>query len=99
MAVIKVTDIAYARLRSPISTCIGIHGEFRAGPERQDQQRGLLPRHRPVHHLHITEKGEPKFIGIAYHAASEDDLKTLAKVPARRASRTWMSRAAASACA
>ena len=35
----------------------------------------------PVHHLHITEKGEPKFVGIAYHAASEDDLKTLAKVP------------------
>ena len=35
----------------------------------------------PVHHVHITEKGDPKFVGIAYHAASEDDLKTLAKVP------------------
>src|SRR5207342_1053634 len=35
----------------------------------------------PVHHLHITEKGDPKFVGIAYHAASEDDLKTMAKVP------------------
>ena len=34
-----------------------------------------------MHHLHITEKGDPKFVGIAYHAASEDDLKTLAKVP------------------
>ena len=30
----------------------------------------------PVHHIHIVEKGEPKFVGIAYHAASEDDLKT-----------------------
>src|SRR6185312_7181547 len=34
----------------------------------------------PVHHLHITEKGDPKVVGIAYHAASEDDLKTFAKV-------------------
>ena len=34
-----------------------------------------------MHHLHITEKGDPKFVGIAYHAASEDDLKTMAKVP------------------
>ena len=34
-----------------------------------------------MHHVHITEKGDPKFVGIAYHAASEDDLKTLAKVP------------------
>ena len=35
----------------------------------------------PVHHIHVTEKGDPKFVGIAYHAASEDDLKTLAKAP------------------
>ena len=34
-----------------------------------------------MHHVHITEKGDPKFVGIAYHAASEDDLKTLAKTP------------------
>ena len=34
-----------------------------------------------MHHLHITEKGDPKFVGIAYHAASEDDLKTMAKAP------------------
>ena len=25
----------------------------------------------PVHHVHITEKGDPKFVGIGYHAASE----------------------------
>ena len=53
----------------------------------------------PVHHVHITEKGDPKFVGIAYHAASEDDLKTLAKAPGASASRTSTSRAAASAFA
>jgi catechol 2,3-dioxygenase-like lactoylglutathione lyase family enzyme len=33
----------------------------------------------PKHHIHVTEKGEPGFIGLAYHAADEDDLKRLAK--------------------
>ena len=35
----------------------------------------------PAHHIHVTEKGEPGFIGFAWAAASEDDLKTLAKTP------------------
>src|SRR6185437_5024844 len=35
----------------------------------------------PLHHIHVTEKGEPKFVGFAYHAASEDDLHRLAKAP------------------
>ena len=81
MAVIKVTDIAYARLRAPD---LDLQAEFL-------DNFGLVPSAKtgnaiyyrgtdPVHHLHITEKGEPKFVGIAYHAASEDDLKTLAKV-------------------
>ena len=82
MAVIKVTDIAYARLRSPD---LDLQSEFlenfglvqSAKTNNAIYYRGTDP----VHHLHITEKGEPKFIGIAYHAASEDDLKTLAKVP------------------
>jgi len=82
MAVIKVTDIAYIRLRSPD---LDLQAEFL-------DNFGLVPSEKtgkaiyyrgtdPVHHLHITEKGEPKVLGVAYHAASEDDLKTLSKVP------------------
>ena len=82
MAVIKVTDIAYVRLRSPD---LDVQAEFL-------ENFGLVPSVKtgkaiyyratdPVHHVHITEKGDPKFVGIAYHAASEDDLKTLAKAP------------------
>ncbi len=78
MAVIKVTDIAYARLRSPD---LDLQAEFlenfglvqSAKTNNAIYYRGTDP----VHHLHITEKGEPKFVGIAYHAASEDDLKSL----------------------
>src|SRR5882724_6599094 len=33
------------------------------------------------HHLHVTQKAGTKFIGFAYHAADEDDLKRLAKLP------------------
>ena len=35
----------------------------------------------PPHHIHVTEKGEPKFVGLAYYAASEEDLQKVAKVP------------------
>ena len=35
----------------------------------------------PFHHIHVTEKGDPGFLGMAWHAKSEDDLKALAKVP------------------
>jgi hypothetical protein len=50
------------------------------------------------HHLHVTEKGDPGFVGIAYYAASLDDLKKVAKAPAPPRSRTSTSPAAASAC-
>src|SRR5262249_662454 len=33
------------------------------------------------HHIHVTEKGEPKFVGFAYYAASEDDLARVARLP------------------
>ena len=35
----------------------------------------------PVHHIHVTEKGDPKFIGFAWAVGSEDELKAVAKLP------------------
>src|SRR5436305_13947088 len=82
MPVIKCIDIAYARLRAPD---LDLEAEFLENFGLvQSAKTGNAIYYRgtdPVHHLHITEKGDPKFVGIAYHAASEDDLKTLAKVP------------------
>ena len=82
MAVIKVTDIAYARMRSPD---LDLQAEFldNFGLVKSERTNNAIYYRGtdPVHHLHITEKGEPKFVGFAYHAASEDDLKTVAKVP------------------
>src|ERR1700730_979133 len=82
MAWIKVTDIAYGRLRSPD---LDVAEEFltRFGLRKTDRtDKALYMRGTdPSHHIHVTEKGDSKFVGIAYHAASEDDLKRLAKAP------------------
>jgi hypothetical protein len=82
MAGIKVWDIAYARLRSPdldkqeeFLTDFGMVRAARTPTALY--MRGTDP----FHHLHVTEKGDNAFIGMAWHAKSEDDLKALAKMP------------------
>src|SRR5439155_5092923 len=82
MAVIKVTDIAWGRLRSPD---LDAQEEFltRFGLITTERTKNALYMRGtdPTHHIHVTEKGEPKFVGFAYYAASEDDLRRLAKAP------------------
>src|SRR5437773_10836166 len=82
MALIKVKDLAYVRLRAPeldvqeeFLTHFGLTRSART-PNARDM-RGTGPRH----HLHVTEKGQPGFVGFAYYAASEDDLERVAKAP------------------
>lgn len=82
MAVIKVTDIAYVRLRSPdLDTQAEFLENFGLVKSERTSNALYYRGTDPDHHIHITEKGDPKFIGIAYHAASEDDLTTFAKTP------------------
>jgi len=82
MAVIKVRDLAYGRLRSPdldaqeeFLTHFGLIRAARTPTALY--MRGTDSRH----HIHVTEKGDPKFLGFAYLAASEEDLHRLAKAP------------------
>ena len=86
---IKVTDIAYGRIRSPD---LDAQEEFltRFGMVRSDRTKTALYMRGsdPAHHIHVTELGEPKFVGIAYYARSEDDLKELAKLPGASAVET-----------
>jgi catechol 2,3-dioxygenase-like lactoylglutathione lyase family enzyme len=89
MAWIKATDIAYGRFRAPD---LDVMEEFltRFGLVRSDRTpRALYMRGTdPPHHLHVTEKGEPKVVGLAYYAESEDDLARLAKAPGASAVET-----------
>lgn len=79
---IKVTDIAYGRIRSPD---LDAQEEFlthfgMVRTERTDSalyMRGTDP----DHYIHVTEKGDPAFVGLAFYARSEDDLERIAKAP------------------
>jgi catechol 2,3-dioxygenase-like lactoylglutathione lyase family enzyme len=81
MSVIKVTDIAFVRLRSPDL----------ASAERFLTDFGLTVQHRAPTALymrgtgrcgfvHVTELGDPKVLAVAFTAPSEDALATLATV-------------------
>ena len=82
MALIKVQDIAYGRLRAPdLDAMEAFLTHF--GMVRADRTKSALYMRGtgPSHHLHVTEKGEPAFVGIAWQAASAEDLARVAKAP------------------
>jgi len=35
----------------------------------------------PEHHIHVTELGQARFVGLAFEAASEADLEKLSRLP------------------
>jgi catechol 2,3-dioxygenase-like lactoylglutathione lyase family enzyme len=82
MPAIKVIDLAYGRLRAPdldvMEKFLTDFGMVRAArTSRALYMRGTDP----AHHLHVTELGDPAFVGLAWQAASEEDLQRLAKTP------------------
>ncbi len=88
MPVVKVKDIAWGRLRSPDldkqEEFLLNFGMVRAA---RTKDKLFMRGTDPVHHLHVTELGEPGFIGLAYHAASEEDLRQAVESPRRVAGR------------
>src|SRR5260370_14587827 len=80
MPVIKAADLAYGRLRSPDldkqEEFLTAFGMVRA--ERTKTAVYMRGNDSP-HHLHVTELGEPKYVGIAFHAASLEDLQKLSR--------------------
>ena len=79
---IKVADIAFGRLQSPD---LDLQEEFllNFGMVRAERTKDALYMRGtdPDNYIHVTHKGDPRFIGLAFEAASEDDLKTIAKAP------------------
>jgi catechol 2,3-dioxygenase-like lactoylglutathione lyase family enzyme len=82
MTALKVRDIAFGRLRAPdldaMEEFLVNFGMMRA--ERTPTalyMRGTDA----AHHIHVTEKGDPRFVGLAWYARSEDELKEAAKLP------------------
>jgi catechol 2,3-dioxygenase-like lactoylglutathione lyase family enzyme len=82
MPTIKATDIAWGRLQSPdLDTAEQFLTDF--GMVRADRtSKALYMRGSdPNHHLHVTELGESRYIGLAFYAASADDLRAVARLP------------------
>lgn len=78
---IKVVDIAYGRIRSPdLDKQEKFLTEF--GMIRADRTKTALYMRGTdsEHHLHVTELGDPGFIGLAFNAASEEDLQRVSEV-------------------
>lgn len=77
--IIRVTDIAWGRIRSPD---LDVQEEFLTnfGLVRAERTNNALYMRGtdPDHHIHVTEKGDPGFISLAFNAASEEDLHKLA---------------------
>lgn len=81
MPVIKVQDIAYARLRSPdLDAQEEFLTHFGMVTAARTPQALYMRGTDPAHHIHVTEKGEPGFIGMAFTAVSEADLHRVAQV-------------------
>src|SRR6516164_3673349 len=81
MPVIKAFDLAYGRIRSPD---LDKQEEFLTdfGMVRADRTKNALYMRGsdPTHHIHVTELGEPRYVGIAVHAASYEDLERMSRV-------------------
>ena len=82
MPIVKVADLAYARLRSP---SLDEAEEFLTnfGMVRAERTKDALYMRGTdaAHHIHVTHVGPSKFIGLAFFVESEEDLKRFAKVP------------------
>lgn len=78
--IIRIKDIAWIRLQSPD---LGLQEDylttFGLMPAVRTEHALYMRGTDPVHHIHITEKGEPAVLGIAFWARSLDDLHKLAR--------------------
>ena len=82
MALIKVRDLAYGRLRAPdLDAAEEFLTNFGMAKVERTPKALYMRGTDPAHHIHVTDKGEPGFVGLAYYAESLDDLKQVAKAP------------------
>ena len=82
---VKVSDVVFPRFRAPdldrMEAFLGAFGMQRsARTETALYMRGTDRQH----HVHVTHRGDPAFLGLAFQAASRDDLVRLARANGAR---------------
>jgi hypothetical protein len=82
MALIKIKDIAYGRLRAPD---LGLMEDFLVnfGMIKAERTKSALYMRGTdsAHHIHVVEMGPPRFLGFAYYATDEGDLDAATHAP------------------
>jgi catechol 2,3-dioxygenase-like lactoylglutathione lyase family enzyme len=82
MPIVKVSDLAYARLQSPsldeAEEFLTAFGLVRA--ERTRDKIYMRGTDAP-HHIHVTHLGPSRFLGLAFYVDDEDDLARAARAP------------------
>jgi catechol-2,3-dioxygenase len=82
MSYIKITDIAYVRVRAPdLDLAEQFFTDFGLMVSARTSTALFMRGTGTAHHIHVTELGEPKFLGVAFKAATETDLHVLSKAP------------------
>ena len=77
---IKVTDIAYAKFAAPdLDIMESFLIDFGLVRSARTETALYMRAAGPEHHVHITELGDPAFIGLGFHASSSEDLRTLSQ--------------------
>lgn len=78
--IIKVRDMAYPRLQVPDLDAMEAYlTDFGMVRAHRTAETLYMRGHGPAHHVHVVHKGEPKFLGFAFEAASRADLDRLAE--------------------
>src|SRR5260221_8685406 len=81
MPIMKATDIAWGRLRSPdLDKAEAFLTEFGMVRAARTPRALYMRGTDPSHHIHVTEVGESRYVGLAFHAASAEDLDKLTPV-------------------
>lgn len=78
---IKVTDIAYVRVKAPsLDKAETFLNDFGLVRTKRTDTALYLRGTGSAHHIYIVEKGRAAFLGAAFYAASANDLKKISKV-------------------
>ena len=79
---IKVLDIAYARFRAPnLDLMENFLLDFGLKRSARTDNALYMRATDESHHVHITELGDPEFVGYALCASSEADLHKISAIP------------------
>ena len=76
----SVTDLAYVRFRAPdLDRMEEFLTDFGLVRSARTETALYMRGSDPFHHLHVTELGEPAFLGVGLEVASRSDLEAIAR--------------------